>query len=95
MIWLSIVSLAAGALLAQRFKIIALVPATFVIALFAIGVILPETQSVWPILRIIAVASVCIQIGYFISMLIHHGLGFLLAPRSSFSAPTSARDPVR
>jgi hypothetical protein len=30
MIWLSIVSLVAGALLAQRFKIIALVPATLV-----------------------------------------------------------------
>jgi hypothetical protein len=96
MIWLSIVSLAAGALLTKRFKIIGLVPATFMIVLFAIGVISPQTQSVWSILGIIAVASVCIQIGYFVGLLIHHSLRAPLASRSSsFSALTSARDPVR
>src|SRR5258708_15047152 len=95
MIWLSIVSLTAGALLAQRFKIIVLMPATLAVVLLAIGAGLAQTQGVWPTLLMIAAASVCIQTGYFVGMLIHHGLGTLLACRSSFSDPTSAPDPLR
>jgi hypothetical protein len=96
MILLAIVGLAAGALLAQRFKIIVLVPATLVVVLLATGAGLAQTQGVWLILSIIAVASVSIQIGYFVGILIHYGLGALLASRSSsFSNPTSARDSAR
>ena len=96
MIGLSIVSLTAGALLAQRFKIIVLVPATLVVVLLAIGAGLAQTQAVWSTLLLTAAASVGIQTGYFVGMLIQHGLGALLARRSSsFSDPASARDPVR
>jgi hypothetical protein len=41
----------------------------------------------------IAAASVSIQVGYFVGMLIQHGLGALLATKSSPSPHTrSARD---
>jgi hypothetical protein len=95
MIWLSIVSLTAGALLAHRFKIIVLVPATLMVALLAVGAGLAQTRGVWSILLMIAATSVGLQIGYFAGILIQYGLGFRLARgSSSFSHPTSARDPV-
>jgi hypothetical protein len=95
MVWLSIVSLTAGALLAHRFKIIVLVPATLVVALLAVGAGLVQTRGVWSILLMIAAASVGLQTGYFAGLLIQCGLGFRLARgSSSFSHSTSARDPV-
>jgi membrane protein DedA with SNARE-associated domain len=96
MIWLSIVSIGAGALLAHRFKIIVLVPATLLVVVVAAGAGLVQTKDVWSILLMIAATSVGMQTGYFLGMLIQHGLGALLARRSSsFSDSTSARDPVR
>ena len=96
MIWLSITSLAVGALLARRFKIIVLVPATLAVVVIAIGVGLSETKSVWSTILMIAAASVGIQAGYFAGMLIQYGLDGLWTRRSpSFSDTTSARDPVR
>jgi hypothetical protein len=95
MIWLSIVSLTAGALLAQRFKIIVLVPATLMVALLAVSAGLVHTRSIWSILLMIAAASVGLQTGYFAGLLIQYGLGFRMARGSaSFSHSTSARDPV-
>lgn len=93
MICLSIVSLSVGALLAQRFKIIVLVPATFAVLVFAIGAGVAQANSAWVIIAMIAAASVSMQAGYFVGMLIQHVLGALLASRSSlFSHTTSARN---
>jgi hypothetical protein len=95
MIWLSIVSLSVGALLAQRFKIIALVPATFAVWVVAIGAGVAQASSAWLIVEMIAAASVSIQAGYFVGMLVQHGVGVLSAGRSSlFSDTTSARKTV-
>ena len=95
MIWLSIVSLSIGALLAQRFKVIALVPATFAVLVIAIGAGVAQASSAWSIIGMIAAASVSIQVGYFVGMLIQHGLSALLASGSSaFSHTTSARKTV-
>ena len=96
MIWLSIVSLSVGALLAQRFRIIVLVPATLAVLVIAIGAGVAQANSAWLIVGMIAAASVCIQAGYFVGMLIQHGLSVLLASGSSaFSHTTSARNTVR
>jgi hypothetical protein len=46
MIWLSIISLAVGALL-QRFKIIVLVPATLMVVVVAIGAGVVQTSGAW------------------------------------------------
>jgi hypothetical protein len=70
MIWLSTVSLVAGGLLAQRFKIIVLVPATFVVVVIALAVGMAQTGGVWSIILMIATTSVGLQIGYFLGMFI-------------------------
>jgi membrane protein DedA with SNARE-associated domain len=95
MIWLSIVSLSVGALLAQRFRIIVLVPATLAVLVIAIGAGVAQANSAWLIVGMIAAASVSVQLGYVIGMLIQHGLGAILVSRSSsFSHTTSARNTV-
>jgi len=95
MIWLSIVSLAAGLLLAYRFKILVLMPATLVVVVAA-GAGPAQINGVWSILLIIGAASAGIQTGYFGGMLIQLHVGTLLARRSSsLAGTTSARDPAR
>jgi membrane protein DedA with SNARE-associated domain len=83
MIWLSTAGLAAGCLLAQRFKIIALVPATFVVVFIAVAVGIAQTSGVWSTILMMATTSVGLQIGYFLGMFIQYGLGALLARRST------------
>jgi hypothetical protein len=96
MIWLSIVSLSVGALLAQRFRIIVLMPATLTVLVIAIGAGLAQASSAWLIVLTITAATASIQVGYFVGMLIQHGLNVLLASGSSpFSHTTSARNTVR
>ena len=95
MIWLSIVSLLVGALLAQRFRIIVLMPATLTVLVIAIGAGVAQANSAWLIVGMIAAASVSIQAGYFVGMLIQYGLDALSASRSSSLSPTtSARNTV-
>jgi hypothetical protein len=96
MIWLSIVSLLVGALLAQRFRIIVLMPATLTVLVIAIGAGVAQANSAWLIVGMIAAASVSIQAGYFVGMLIQHGLSAILVSKSSaFSHTASARDNAR
>jgi hypothetical protein len=95
MIWLPIVSLAVGALLAQRFKIIVLVPATLLVVIVVIGAGVAQGNTVWLIILKIVLATVSTQAGYLVGMLLQHRLGALLAGRSSsLSHTTSARDPA-
>ena len=95
MIWLSIVSLSVGALLAQRFRIIVLVPATLAVLVIAIGAGAAQAGSAWWIVGMIAAASVSMQAGYLVGMLFQHFLGVFLASRSSpFSHTSSARNTV-
>jgi len=72
MIWFSAICLAAGALFAQRFRIIVLVPATVVA--IAAGAGLLHTKGVWSTLLMMAAAIVGLQAGYFVGMLIHRRL---------------------
>jgi membrane protein DedA with SNARE-associated domain len=69
MIWLATVSLAAGAVLAQRFKIIILAPASAALVLVGVSAASPEVRGVWSILVIVVTASVALQVGYFLGML--------------------------
>jgi len=93
MIWVPIVSLAVGALLAQRFKIIVVLPATLAVAVVAFGVATTQNSSASSTIMIIVVTSVSMQAGYFVGMMVRRGMGG--ASRSSFSQTTSARDPAR
>ncbi len=94
MIWLSIVSLSVGVLMAQRFKIIVLAPATFVVLVVAIGAGVAQAKAPWLIITMIAAASVSMQVGYFVGMLVQHGLGARATRSPPFSHTTSARDTV-
>ena len=93
MIWLSIVSLVIGALLAQRFKVMVLVPATPMVVLVAIGAGVVQGNTAWLIILTILAATVSMQAGYFVGMLFQHFLGVFLASRSSpFAHTSSARN---
>ena len=92
MIWLSAASLIAGVLLAQRFKIMVMAPATFVVVVLATAVRMVQPNGFWSMVFIIAIASVGIQIGYFLGMLARYGLTMILARRASgLAAPTAQR----
>jgi hypothetical protein len=92
MIWLTTVSLAAGGLLAQRFKIIVLAPATFVIVAFAVALGAGRTSGFWSTILTIATASVGIQIGYFLGILTQYGIGTLPARKSSLFSESTAQN---
>lgn len=70
MLWLSIVSLAVGVLLARHFKVMVLVPATIVVVVAAAGAGLAQIKDVWSTLLIIGAASIGLQTGYFAGMLL-------------------------
>ena|ERR1700752_1980449 len=87
MIWLAM-NLAVGGLLAQRFRILVLAPATFVMVVIAIAVGVAQTSGLWLTSLTVATASVGIQIGYFLGILIQYGLGAPPARKSSGSSGT-------
>jgi membrane protein DedA with SNARE-associated domain len=60
-----------------------LAPATLIVVVVAVAVGVVQTNSVRPIILMIAAATLGIQIGYFVGTLIRHGLSALLARRSS------------
>ncbi len=91
MIWLSVVALAIGALLAQRFTFVVLVPATLATAVVALGVAATQTNNALFSIAIIVVTSVSMQAGYFAGMLARRGMGGARRV-PSFSQNTSARD---
>ena len=94
MIWLPVVGLAVGALLAQRFKVVMLLPATLAVAIVAFGVATTRASDAFSTTLLIVVTTVGMQAGYFAGMLIRRGMGGARRV-PSFSQTTSARDPVR
>ena len=87
MVWLSIVSLAVGMLAAQRFKILVLMPAAFIL------VIMATIAGAGLTVLTIAAVTVGVQVGYLIGLIFQHNLsrGWESRP-SSFSRATSAKD---
>jgi hypothetical protein len=94
MFWVPIVGLTVGALLAQRFRIVSLLPATLAVAVLAFAVATSRASSVSSTILIIVVTTVSMQVGYFAGMLVRRGAGGA-SRLSSFFQTTSARDPVR
>jgi hypothetical protein len=60
----SIISLLIGMVLAQRFKVLALVPAMAVVILLAIGAEVARGAGFWPTALSAVLAMVSVQIGY-------------------------------
>lgn len=64
----SIISLLIGMVLAQRFKVFALVPAMAVVILLAIGAEVARGAGFWPMALFAVLAMVSVQIGYLAGM---------------------------
>jgi len=88
------IGLAVGALLAQRFKFVVLLPATLAAALVAFGVATTQASSASSTILIVVVTSVSMQTGYFAGMLVRRGIGGT-SRVPSLSQTTSARDSAR
>jgi hypothetical protein len=93
MIWVPVVGLGIGALLAQRFKIVVLLPATLAVAVVALGVATTQSSVASSTILIVVMTSVSMQAGYLAGMLVRRGIGGT-SRVPSFSQPTSARDPA-
>jgi hypothetical protein len=75
MIWVSLACLAVGALLAQRFRIAVLLPATLAVAVLAFGAATTQVESASSTTLIIIVTCVSMQAGYFVGMLVRRRIG--------------------
>ena len=92
MLVLSTVSFLVGAALAQRFKIMVLIPAVATMLTVAVGIGVTNAYTLWSIVVTAAIAATSMQIGYLIGISIHD-FQAALSPRSAPS--TSARHPAR
>lgn len=97
MITLSIVSFLVGAALGQRFKVMVLMPAILIVPGISIVTGIAHVQSAWAIALMVATAAICLQIGYFVGIGVHHLLAAALSRRSSSLAShvTPARHGAR
>ena len=86
MMTLAIISLLAGMVLGQRFKVLILVPATALALAFTVGVGIAQAEAVWSIVQMAAVTAAALQIGYLAGIGIRHGL---VAARASRVRATS------
>ena len=70
MISTSIISLLVGAILAQRFKVMALVPAMAIVMVLAAVAEDTHPQGIWWFFKTAAAAAVCLQSGYFAGIIV-------------------------
>ena len=74
MISTSIISLLFGATLAQRFKVVALLPAMAIVMILAAVAEGVPAQGVWWFVKMAATAAVCLQVGFFFGIFVRHFL---------------------
>lgn len=90
MISTSIISLLLGATLAQRFKVVALVPAMAIVMILAAVAEGTPPQGIWWFFKIAAAAAVCLQIGFFAGIIAGH---FLVGDSPEASPQLSPAEP--
>ena len=97
MILLAAISLLVGAVLAQRFKVMVLVPATGFMLVAAMGTAFVQAHTAWWTILVAAAGVASLQIGYFIGL----GIRCVLeeaplseTPRSFKPSASSARHPA-
>jgi disulfide bond formation protein DsbB len=92
MILLAMVSLLVGALLAQRFRVMVLIPATAIVLGIAVGTGVAPTHTVWSMILMVGTSAISMQIGYLvIGGGVRHILSGFSSSRSSHIPSTSAR----
>ena len=91
-----IFSLALGGLLAQRYTILALPPATLVVAMSVVGLNLMWPAGVWSTVAMAIVASFSLQIGYFVGLACAHLLTTRMPNKLSvYTHSTSTQNSAR
>ena len=96
MILLGIISVLIGAVLAQRFKIMVLVPATATVLVAAVAAGLAQAHTAWWVILAAALVATSMQVGYIVGLGIRHVLEAPLADRPQpFRPSASARHPIR
>jgi hypothetical protein len=83
---LAMISVLAGMVLGQRFKVLILVPAIVVALLVSVGFGITRGGTVWSISLMAAATAASVQIGYLVGIGIRH---FLLVARASKSSAAS------
>ena len=83
MLLLATISLLVGAVLAQRFKIMILIPATGIMLVAAVGAGVAQAHTVWWTILMIAAAGASMQVGY------------LLASAHILEVPTERAEAIR
>jgi hypothetical protein len=84
MILLATVGLVVGALLAQRFRVMVLFPATAVVLLGGIATGVAQAHTAWSFVLLAGTAVISMQIGYLVvGTAIRHVVAGALASRSS------------
>ena len=93
MILLAMVSLLVGALLAQRFKVLVLIPATAIVLGVAFGTGVTHAHTAWSTILTVGAAATSMQIGYLIigSGVRHVWAGVISSRSSHVPSTTSAR----
>jgi hypothetical protein len=93
MMTLSMISFFAGAALAQRFKVMVLMPAIVIVVGLAVATGFAHVPTAWSVVLMAATAATCLQVGYLVGIGIRH---FLVAalPQSTCSL-ASRKTPAR
>jgi hypothetical protein len=96
MILLGMISVSIGAVLAQRFKIMILLPATVMVLMTAVAAGIAQTHTAWWAIMVAAIVGISMQVGYIVGLGIRHVLEAPLAHRPQpFRPSASARHPMR
>jgi hypothetical protein len=97
MITTLLISFLVGAALAQRFKVMVLMPATVIVLVLAAGTGVTRAQTAWSIILMAVTAGTSLQIGYLAGLFIRHALVAALSRRPSplTSPETPARHAAR
>ncbi len=95
MLLLAMISLLVGAVLAQRFKIMILIPATGIMLVAAVGAGGAQAHTVWWTILMIAAAGVSMQVGYVIGLGIRHILEAPTERAEAIRRGTSARQDLQ
>jgi uncharacterized membrane protein len=90
----SIISLLIGMVLAQRFKVLALVPAMAVVILLAIAAEFARGAGFWPAALIAILAMVSVQIGYLAGMAVRSVLAAGRTSKLGRTFEAGAREPA-
>lgn len=83
---LALLCLLAGMVIAQRFKVLILVPTISVALVFTIGTGIARAEPVWTVLAAAAMVVTCVQIGYLLGVAVYHA--FVLARASRLHSRT-------